>query len=57
MTQRAPSSFNTQPWVAIVVTSEQRKAALAAAMLGDNGSKVCVSACVCACLRQRNPNL
>jgi nitroreductase len=38
--QRAPSSFNTQPWVAIVVTSEARKAALAAAMLGDNGSKV-----------------
>jgi len=45
MAQRAPSSFNTQPWVAIVVTSEQRKAALAAAMLGDNGSKVC-SVCV-----------
>lgn len=54
MAQRAPSSFNTQPWVAIVVTSEQRKAALAAAMLGDNGSKVCV--CVCAA-PQRNPNL
>lgn len=40
LTQRCPTSFNVQPWKAVVVRSTEAKAALAAAMPDGNRPKV-----------------
>lgn len=40
LTQRAPSAFNTQPYVCIVVRNQAVRDALAPAMLHANGAKV-----------------
>lgn len=40
LTQRAPSSFNTQPWTCVVVRGEEAKKRLAGAMLGANSKAV-----------------
>lgn len=40
LTQRAPTAFNTQPYVAIILRSEDDRAHLAPAMLASNQAKV-----------------
>jgi hypothetical protein len=40
LTQRAPSSFNVQPYTCVVVRDGAARARLATAMMGANGAKV-----------------
>lgn len=40
LSQRAPSSFNVQPYTCVVVRGEEAKQRLAGAMLGSNGQSV-----------------
>ncbi|CAM9465891.1 unnamed protein product, partial [Discosporangium mesarthrocarpum] len=40
LTQRAPSSFNAQPWSVVLVREQAQRERLAEAMMGGNGAKV-----------------
>ena len=44
VTQRAPSSFNVQPWVCIVVRSEEQRALMGRAMLSESNKRRVVDA-------------